>query len=214
MIWIRNIEPSNFFEAIALGCYCLLETISHIGETEQNVWDIRNLVDEVLLEDTWWDGEYKKIVNLIKERLNYLIYKQISEKNIKGYYPNMTRIFFHIYGWHIFTNKIEDEDKIFCINVLKLLEGNLPKLNSWIFRWIEKKDNDIDEDLQENRKKQAEKIATDILPHGVIYSEKSNTLTYYFGSKLDKAVLDLSEVKNDKIVILNHKEEADASASV
>ena len=211
MIWINNKNPWNFFEAIALGSYQLLETISHIKETEENAREIRDLTREVVIDTFWWDDDINKVSCLIKERLNYLILKQISENNIRGYYPNMTRNFFHIYGRRIFTNKINDEDKTFCLEVLKLLEANLPKLNSWVFWWITKKDDEIDEDLQEARKEKAQKIIWDILPYWVIYNQEKNTLTYYFGDKLDKAILDLSEVKNDKIVILNHKEETNAN---
>ena len=214
-IWLSEVEniiqieerrPSNFFEAIALWCYSLLESMSYIDNIPTNSENIRDIiVNYIQIDDSLsTDIAVNKVFQLINERLKYLILKKIEERNIKGYYPNMTRNFFYMYWYQIFTNKIAKNDEEFCFKVLQLLELNLPKLYSWTFWWITEKWNTLDKDLQEARREKINKIIEDILPYGIIYNQEKNTLTYYFADRLDKSVLDLSEVKNNKIIILNN----------
>lgn len=196
--WIKHLQPNNLYEAISLGCYNLLESISYIKE--ENDWEIRDLIRQITVEN--YNTDISSIDNKINENLKTLMKFQILDKNIFWYYPNMTRIFFHIYWYEIFSNNIKKHNQEFCIQILKLLHTSLPKLYDWMFWWIQDNES-VDEDLQINRNFKKEKLLWDLFPNYMFYNPNKHTLTYYFADKLSKSVLDLKQTEDDKIIILD-----------
>lgn len=197
-------DPSNFFESIAMWLYNIMETISYIEENERNSFKIRDIILWFFNDATFFWGSDKegkdqsdedrdiwKVFMAIKNIFNQLLEKQILENNIKGYYPMMTRTFFHIYWSNIFGKKLQNDEKDFCNRILKELGNALPQLHSGIFWWITEHDASIDGDIQEARTIKIQEILSTFFPYLMIYNKENNSLTYYYGGKLSKSTINL-----------------------
>jgi len=198
--WFNPIwEPQDFIESISWWCYKCLESVSYIKETDENLDTIRHYCCEI-----YWDMHDGLVFEAIQKNIRNLIFWQIENVNSKWNYPNMTRIFFHLFGRKIFGTgvTITEDEKDFIIKSLKIISKSLKSFSEWYFRNIKPEDNEnLDNDLQNNRKEKARTILEDFLPKNIVYSKEDNTLTSYFAWWIDKSVLNLNELENDKIVL-------------
>ena len=196
------LEPQDFIEAISWWCYKCLETVSYIKETDENLDTIRYYCREI-----YWDMHDSLVLEAIQKNIRNLIFWQIENVNSKWNYPNMTRIFFHLFGRKIFGTgvTVTEDEKDFIIKSLKIISKSLKSFSEWYFWNIKPEDNkNLDIDLQNNRKEKARSILEDFFPKNIVYSKEDNTLTSYFAWWIDKSVLNLNELENDKIVLIQN----------
>ncbi len=181
-------DRCNFFGALAQGIYACLEPHS---KTDRG-WLERNhyLTYHDILK------QQSKVFKGINSRLEILIKNKIDE-NLRGYYPMTIRSFFHIFGFSIFTegSKITKFQK----EILKMIGERLPKFMSGMIYYYPK--NTKDETLKKN-KKEAQLILKDMLPDGMSYDSKTNTLTYMFKKERNGSRINLNKLINEDLIEL------------
>lgn len=197
------INPDSLMESISWWIYRMIETIWMIKETEENSFDIRQECIH-LYDHFWWKD--KTIVNIIHDNIKNLMYGQIKFVNSRGYYPNMTRAFFHIFWYSIFDDKLEENDRDFVLKTLIVIHDSLKRFAKWEFWYVTKKFIDIqDTDIIETANNKARETIDNFLPNNMEYSTENDTLTYYFSSNLSKSVLDCKRLEKGEIIILDRK---------
>ncbi len=181
-------EPKDFIESISWWCFKLLESLSYIKETSENERAIRHLSCEIYM-NTFTDDV---IIKRIQENLKNLMKWHIEKTNWRWFYPNMTRIFFHIFWRYIFFDTINDEDRDFVISVMKIISKALKNFSEWRFWYYNWNNISImDDDLIENRDKKIKEIMDNYLPKNMVYNKENHTLTFYSWERLEKKTINL-----------------------
>ena len=204
--WFHPVNPpKDFIEAVSWWCYMCLESVAEVNETVENTETIRyycNLLYWMRIKH-WGD-----VMEAIWDNIRNLILWHIKYMNSYWKYPSMTRVFFHIFWTDIFYKYEElwENEMDFLMEILQIISKSLDNFSNLCFRNFEEKDNEnLDLDLFENRNKKAQEILDSFLPNYMSYSHKDKTLTYYSLRWIEKSILDLKELENNKIVILNSK---------
>lgn|GEM_PF-6006036 len=173
---------------LAEGIYEILENYASGKDWSKNEWKERLICIE--LHRSYIEcNEFTK--NVFEKRLLEKIVGTDDKKsreyfsyNLIGYYPMMIPIYFFIYGYTLFSNKINTEHLSFHLSILKKMKENLPKMiNGKIQQYFDrvelpKKERDLE--IVKNR---ARNILSDMFPPSIIYNNEDNSITYYFSDE-------------------------------
>ena len=137
---------------------------------------------------------YDTFISKIKEKI-------IDDKfgaNYKGYYPAIILIYFHIFGFDIFSeNHNETEDKKLHVPVLSKLSESFPRLyNGFKQEFYDTKT--LPKDKEKKLKQQGRKILDDFLKDNMVYNFEENSLSYYYSGDIHSSKIFLNKVKKDK----------------
>ena len=203
-LWFSPIkDPDNLIESISRWIYKMIETVWMIKETEENSYYIRQTM--IHLYDHFSSKE-NVITELIHKNIKDLMYGQIKSMNSRGYYPNMTRAFFHIFWFSIFQEKLEENDLDFVLKSLKVIYNSLKEFSKWEFWYVTKDFRKIqDDDIIRTANDKAKETIENFLPKNMAYLDKDHKLIYYYSENLSKSVLDCRKLDDDKIIILKQK---------
>ncbi len=144
-------------EIYVSSLYELVESLAVLNPTEKDEWYVYQILIEAYYSTLFHDE-----LPDIKDKLLELIWKQIEEKNLKGFYPSVLRVYLSIFPWWspddqyvapiIITEKARAKD---------LLEKLKPRL--------------LTEEKMSNKQDLLEKV---LLPQSISFSKEENTFYY------------------------------------
>ncbi|MCW1887972.1 MAG: hypothetical protein KIH67_000240 [Candidatus Moranbacteria bacterium] len=111
-----------------------------------------------------------------KENVEYYAY------NLKGFYPMMVPVYFHMYGPELFSKEGPKEDLVMHMKILKKMKENLPILASGITQYyMADKQLPKDKRGKEEVKRQANEALKKMFPTDVYYNAEDNSITRISG---------------------------------
>lgn len=192
--------PETESKALANGIYELLEQYAAFRDwqKEDEGWKDyymliefkMNFIDEnKVIKETFQERLTDKIAGTEdEEKIERLVY------NLKGFYPMVLPIYFHMYGPELFSKKEPKEEKEMHMKILGKMKKNLPILSQGITQhYMGDKKMPADEKGKEAVKRKAEKALRAMFPEDVYYDKEENSITRTTGDGERSVTLLLNE---------------------
>lgn len=176
--------PDEESKALANGVYELLEQYSagRDWQKEDRGWRDYHMLSEFKRAFVECNKVTKKT---FQERLADKIAGTEDDKkierftyNLKGFYPMVVPIYFHMYGPELFSQKEPKEDKEMHMKILVKMKENLPILSQGITQhYMSDKKMPVDKRGKEAVKRKAERALESMFPEDVYYDKNENSIT-------------------------------------